>query len=333
MESSRAKIAEQAIKNAESFRKTLKKTVLSNPATPDIIKGPTPILPSGLPTPIAGSGFLQVIMYIIAGILVIGILLLVIDQWITPIFQSEPGSAGYIFMPGSDTSVVFWKKTSEIQNIIVGTLPSNTSSDTLSVKPLSTAIIEGQSSYSITLDVLINDEFPQDLGTQTADTSTAYRTFFALGPPITGGSSLSGTYANTTPTLVFELDNYKNTVYITSYDSNRLVQTAIIDNVPIHKPFRIGVVKTPNLLEGYLNGMLVRTIKLRSNTIDPNTGDTIYSAENINKGEIMLSKGIKTMNLRLFGEAITPAEMKARMTDLAVVGKSQYNDLMNIIYF
>lgn len=335
MEPSRAKIAEQAIKNAESFRKTLKKTVLTKPATPETIKGPTPILPSGLPTPIAGSGFLQVIMYIIAGILVIGILLLVVDQWITPIFQSDPGSAGYIFMPGSDTSVVFWKKASDIQNIIIGTLPnsSDTPSDPLSVKPLSTAVIEGQSSYSITLDVLIKDEFPQDLGTQTADTSTAYRTFFALGPPTTGTASLSGTYANTTPTLVFELDNYKNTVYITSYDSNRLVQTAIIDNVPIHKPFRIGVVKTPNLLEGYLNGMLVRTIKLRSNTIDPNTGDTIYSPENINKGEIMLSKGIKTMNLRLFGEAITPAEMKARMSDLAVAGKSTYNDLIGAVYF
>jgi hypothetical protein len=333
MESSRAKIAEQAIKNAESFRKTIKKTTSNKPATPDIIKGPTPILPSGLPTPIAGSGFLQVIMYIIAGILVIGIVLLTIDQLVTPIFQSDPGSAGYIFMPGSDTSVVFWKKTPEIQNIIVGSLPSNTSSDTLSVKPLSTSIIEGQSSYSITLDVLIKDEFPQNLGTQATDNSTVYRTFFALGPPIAGGSSLSGTYANTTPTLVFELDNYKNTVYITSYDSNRLVQTAIIDNVPIHKPFRLGVVKTPNLLEGYLNGMLVRTIKLRSNTIDPNTGDTIYSADNINKGEVLLSKGIKTMNLRLFGEAITPAEMKARMTDLAVAGKSQYNDLMGVVYF
>jgi len=317
MESSRAKIAEKAMKELETLGKNIKK-----PVSPVTVKGPTPILPSGLPTPIAGSGFLQVIMYIIAGILVIGILLLVIDQWITPIFQSDPGSAGYIFMPGTDTSVVFWKKTSDIKNIIIGTLPPPDSSSNLpNSGHLSTSVIEAQSSYSITLDVLIKDEFPQELGTAASNSQNLYRTFFSLGPSLTS------------PTLVFELDNYKNTVYITSYDSNRLVQTAIIDNVPIHKPFRIGVVKTPNLLEGYLNGMLVRTIKLRSNTIDPNTGDTIYSPDEIVKNGKLQSKDIKTMNIRLFGEAITPAEMKARMGDLAVAGKTQYNDLMGVVYF
>ena len=315
--SGRAKMAENAMKELNTLGKNIKKS-----ASPVTVKGPTPILPSGLPTPIAGSGFLRVIMYIIAGILVIGILLLVIDQWITPIFQSDPGSAGYIFMPGNDTSVVFWKKTPDIRNITIGTLPPPDSGSNLpSSGPLSTSAIEGQSSYSITLDVLIKDEFPQDLGTPASGSPSLYRTFFSLGPSLTS------------PTLVFELDNFKNTVYITSYDTNRLVQTAVIDNVPIHKPFRIGVVKTPNLLEGYLNGMLVRTIKLRSNTVDPNTGDTIYSPDEIVKVGKLQSAGIKTMNLRLFGEAIAPAEMKARMTDLAVAGKSTYNDLMGVSYF
>ena len=86
-------------------------------------------------------------------------------------------------------------------------------------------------------------------------------------------------------------------------------------------------------MEGYLNGLLIRTINLRSNTIDPNTGDTIYSPDNIIKGGKPLSKGIKAMNLRLFGEAIRPAEMKARMTDLAVIGKSRYNELIGAVYF
>ena len=316
MDPSRAKIAEKAMKELETLGKNIKSTIQIT------TKGPTPILPSGLPTPIAGSGFLQVAMYIIAGILVIGIILLVIDQWITPIFQSDPGSPGYIYVPGSDTSVILWTKSSDIKNVTIGTLPPPDSSSNLpSNIPLSTTIIEGQSSYSITLDVLIQDEFPQDLGTQVSGSETLYRRFFSIGP------SLSS------PTLVFELDNYKNTVYITSYDTNRLVQTAIIDNVPIHKPFRIGVVKTPYLLEGYLNGLLIRTINLRSNTIDPNTGDTIYSPDNIIKGGKPLSKGIKAMNLRLFEEAISPAEMKARMTDLAVIGKSKYNDLIGAVYF
>jgi hypothetical protein len=152
------------------------------------------------------------------------------------------------------------------------------------------------------------------------------RTFFVLGPSL--GK----------PTLSFSLDNDANTVYITSYDTNRLIQTVVIDSVPIHKPFRVGVVKTPYLLEGYLNGLLVKTIKLTSNTIDPRNGDTIYSPDNITSGtgdsSIILSKGIKAVNLRLFGGAITPAEMKARMNDLAVVGRdSVLNKLTGAVTF
>ena len=43
-------------------------------------------------TPVAGTGFMRILMYIIAGILFIGIILLGVDQWITPIFQRGPGS-------------------------------------------------------------------------------------------------------------------------------------------------------------------------------------------------------------------------------------------------
>jgi hypothetical protein len=319
MDQSRAKIAENAIKNLDTLSKNIKKPASQATAKPSV---PTPLLPSGLPTPIAGSGFLRILMYAIAGILLIGIVLLVVDQWITPIFQVSPGSPGYVFMPGSDTSVVFWKTKNTVNNIKIGSLPPpDPSSPT--PPPLSTPIIEGQSSYSVTLDVLIKDEFPQNLGPPNGPHKN--RTFFSLGPSLR------------MPSLEFSLDNNTNTVYITSYDTDRLVQTAVIENVPIHTPFRVGVVKTPYLLEGYLNGMLVKTIKLRSNTIDPRTGDTIVSPDNIISGtgdsSILLSKGINALNLRLFSGAVTPAEMKSRMSDLAVIGKSTLNTITGTVAF
>jgi hypothetical protein len=77
-------------------------------------------------------------------------------------------------------------------------------------------------------------------------------------------------------------------------------------------------------MEGYLNGALVKTIQLRSSYVDPTKGDTIFAPANITIGTdspVNLSKGIKAMKLRLFGDAIQPAEMKARMSDLSSVSE------------
>jgi hypothetical protein len=104
-------------------------------------------------------------------------------------------------------------------------------------------------------------------------------------------------------------------------DTRGNFQSCVLDNVPIHKPFRIGFTKSISVIEGYLNGKLVKTINLRSrNLIKPTTGDLIYAPSNIKTGRgsdvKSLSKGIKVMNLRLFGYVVSPNEMLGRMTDL-----------------
>ena len=310
MDQSRAERAAAAMKNIETLGKEIRKPSALKSAT---IKGPTKLSPTGIPEPIAGSGFLQVIMYIIAGILVIGLILMVVDQWITPIFQRTPGSPGFILIPGSDTSEVYWENPKQVVDITIG-VPPNADPNAPSPytnPPVYSSLIQNASSYSITVDVVIEDEFPQNLGSD-ALAPTRHRRFFMIGP------------STDLPTLSFNLDNNKNTVYIISHDTNNNIQTAIIDNVPIHVPFRIGIVKTQLLLEAYLNGLLVKTIPLRSTTVNPASGDTIYSTGSITHGvdpnKAFLSKGIKAMNLRLFGTAITPAEMRARMGNLLSLG-------------
>jgi hypothetical protein len=261
--------------------------------------------------PITGTGFVRIFMYFIAGILVIGILLLGVDQWITPVFQKSPGAPGYIAIPGTDLSEIYWRKLSTVSNIIIGTPapPPSVPGITYS-PPLSTGVIEGQSSYSLSMDVLIHDEYPQALGI-----GQDQRVFFMLSSTINN------------PTLRIGLDNDKNTVYITTFDANGLQQTAILDNVPIHTPFRVGVVVTPFILEGYLNGLLVMTRQLKSPPKIPSTGDKIFAPANIKIESTVLSRGISVLNMRIFGYTVSPEEMRVRMEDLALV--SSFNTTTN----
>jgi hypothetical protein len=306
MDSERARSAAEAIKSAQSLAKSVKTDVKTGSVKG--ISQATKVLPSGLPEAINGSGLLGAIMYFIAGVLVIGLILLVIDHWVHPIFKQTPGGPGYVMIPGTDTSELYWDTPKGVSNILIG-LPSANETQ------LSTNLIEAQSNYSITLDVLINDEYPQQTISPYKDLQ---RTFFAMGPSIVE------------PSMSFSLDNQRNTVYINVYDKNARVQTAVLDNVPVHTPFRIGIVKSPYAMEAYLNGLLVKTIQLRSNYINPTTGDKIFAPSNITHtpstkqgsrpaAPISLAAGIKALNLRLFAQSIDPNEMQARMSDLASV--------------
>ena len=304
MDSERAKSAAEAIKSAQSLAKTLKTDVKA--ASVAGVAQATKVLPSGLPESIKGSGLIGAIMYFVAGVLVIGLILLVLDHWVHPIFKRTPGGPGYVMIPGTDKSELYWDTPKGISNILIGLPPPNESQ-------LSTNLIEAQTNYSITLDVLINDEYPQQTISPYKDLQ---RTFFVMGPSIVE------------PSMTFSLDNQRNTVYINVYDKNARVQTAVLDNVPVHTPFRIGIVKSPYAMEAYLNGLLVKTVQLRSSYINPTTGDKIFAPSNITHtpptkegsnpaAPISLAAGIKPLNLRLFANSIEPNEMQARMSDLA----------------
>lgn len=259
--------------------------------------------------PVEGTGFVRILMYVIAGILLIGIILLGVDQWITPIFQRSPGAPGYIAIPGTDTSQVFWTDQTKVTNIIVG--PVTPLAD--GTIPPSITVIEGQPSYSLTLDITINDEYPQTLPPIDPRNQLANgrRIFFIIAQDSKG---------KTPPIFQISLDNNKNTIYITSLNNTPTPEESIvIDNVPIHKPFRIGVTLSTHMMEGYLNGLLISSRNLVNVPIAPTSGHRIYAPSNIQIGSggsaIVLSKGISAVNLRAFGYVVSAGEMKARMSD------------------
>jgi hypothetical protein len=303
MEQSRANKISEVLKNVSTLGKNLR--------IPGA--GPSRGIPeakNAIGVPVQGSGFVRILMYFIAGILLIGIILLGVDQWITPIFQRTPGSPGYIPIPGTDLSQVFWKDLTQVSNITIGSVPPVAAGQ---VAPLSVTVLEAQTTYSLTVDVFINDEYPQVL-----PEGETLRIFFRIG---TAASS----------SLEMRLDNNKNTVYITSFDNNGNEGSVTIDNVPIHSPFRIGVTVSPYIMESYLNGLLVNTKRMTHHPKAPASGDKIFALSNIkSRGDtpILLSRGIQVLNVRAFGYPVSASEMKGRMSDLTSANKFKTPDIL-----
>jgi len=326
----RAKIAANALKEIETIGKKLgKPATVINPKAPTAPTGPTKVNAAGISEPVAGSGLLGIVMYTIAGILVLGIILMVVDRWFYPIFKVDPGAPGFVIIPGTDTSDQFWIKRQEVRNT------SNVDT-TVVPQPLSSIVLEGKTSYSITMDVFIDE----NQFTNIPPASNFNRTFFMIAPAPTGDKQLV-----TDPGVVLkvELNRDLNKVQIVCMGNGGLIQTAVIDNVPMHKPFRIGIVKTLYSIAAYLNGELVQTIKIKSisdpvagqsSTLNPGTngasyiiapqnivGDTASPPSVTNSSVLSLSKGIQVLNLRLFEDNISPSEMKARMSDLTDISE------------
>jgi hypothetical protein len=245
--------------------------------------------------PVASSGWIQIGFYILAGLLAIAIILLGVDQFITPIFQREPGGKGYIPIPGTDTTQVFWETYRDVKAIPVRSADPNVAS---------ASNLENRDRYAISMDIYINDEYPKDLP------ANQNRDFFVLGPSASAADRK----------FQVSIDNNKNTLYVKFFvGSERNEATLVIDHVPIRKPFRLGIVVNGLIGEAYLNGKLVKSMRLGSVPIVPLSGDSIQNPSDLNVGTSPVrntADGIKVLNLQVYGYAPTPEELLARMNTL-----------------
>ena len=310
MEQSRANKISEVLKNVSTLGKNLR--------IPGA--GPSRGIPeakNAIGVPVQGSGFVRILMYFVAGILLIGIILLGVDQFITPIFQRTPGSPGYIPIPGTDLSQVFWEDNTQVSNIIIGSVPPVAAGQ---VAPLSVTVLEAQSTYSLTVDIFIDDEYPQIL-----PNGETLRVFFRMGT-----KTQTGAVTTITPCLDMSLSNTKNTIYITSFDNTGQQESMYIDNVPIHTPFRIGITVSPYIMESYLNGQLINTKRIIHIPKPPASGDIILAPSNIKHtgSSVPLSAGIKVLKVRAFGYAASASEMKGRMSDLTSANKFNPPDIL-----
>ena len=217
MDASRAQKIAQVLKDTRTLGKDIGKPV-AGPAAAAAVRAATEAT-SRLPIGSIGGTVMKYLLYLIATLLAIGLLVLAIDQWVTPIFKRLPPS-----LPGIDKTQVFWTNTSSVAEIIVGTPPASL---TPSVTTPYVSILQGQESYAFTADVLINDEFPKTLPGGVTD-----RIFLVLR---TGTFALSD--ANTK--IEISLNNTVNTVKVTVFTgASRDRESAEIENVPIHTSFK-----------------------------------------------------------------------------------------------
>jgi hypothetical protein len=292
MDASRAQKIAQVLKDTKTLGKEIGKPV-GGPAAAAASRAAIEAT-SRLPTGTMATTIMKYVMYFIATLLAIGLLVLAIDQWITPVFKRLPYT-----LPGIDKTQEFWSNSFNVKEIIVGSPPVVGSSTNTYC-----SVLEGQPQYGITIDVKIEDEFPQESLKQEIIND---RIFFIIG-------SVSS------PKLQISLDNSINTVYIKSFSGllRENPKTVLIENVPIHSPFRIGVVVKPTYMEAYLNGKLYSTVKFATT----NTAlalvnqDRVLPPSAITMSNKAYGAGIKVMNFRAFGYVPSAEELLSRMNDL-----------------
>ena len=59
-------------------------------------------------------GVLQYVYYLVLIIIVVMLLLILVNYTVTPIFRLNPGEKGFISLPGSDDSVLYWQDPTKV---------------------------------------------------------------------------------------------------------------------------------------------------------------------------------------------------------------------------
>lgn len=237
------------------------------------------------------SGVIQYVYYFIVLTIIILLVLVLVNYLIYPVFKTTPGGRGFIPIPGSDDSQVFWKTPQEIRSI--------ESNDT----PLGSIT----NNWSYLLDIQVDNP--------TANTNTP-RILFSRGDPIEAftrpylDTNTILTIAPTFNTIVF-LDRMTNDLNIgiqtssqSAVNPQRMVESITIPNIPVGKSIRLGVMVGSRVLEVYVNGYLVRSKAF--------TNPVIAIQGPINPpSNAILSSTARVGNLRLWPRPLAPAEFRA----------------------
>ena len=268
-----------------------KQPTISSTGTNTTVSGPMIGLTSGFgaissnTSTTLGNYSKQIVSYLLAIGIIILIILIFVRFFITPIFSYQPGAPGIFVLPGLDDGILFWNKTN------TGILPNNT----LPIQNLSFA-------YSLNVDIFIQDPH--------VHFSTHPRVLFRRGGTVRTsptGNTLLGLLNNYNMACALLPDTNDLIVSVLNTDNN--TENAIISNVPIQEPFRLGIVIMNHALEVYINGHLLKT---RTFISPPKSilGD-IYPVSGI---ELNMAK---LRNLKIWAKQLTSSEMRKATPSLA----------------
>ena len=246
-----------------------------------------PALPGGLAFSGVGS-FKQIAAYLLAIAIVIGIILVVIHTFITPIFQFQPGAPGIIPV-GMDDGKLFWK------------------TDTSELKDADLPIKDSSFNYSLNVDLFIENP---------ALFSKAPRILFMRGgeliPSVPLTSSMTLLSILRTYNIAVALEPDTTDLIVSVLDTNTQSQDIKISNVPVQKSFRLGIIVMENALEVYMNNKLINTKALIS---PPKSviGNITVPTKNL----------VKMRNLKIWNRVLSSPEI--RNASPAITNDADFN--------
>jgi hypothetical protein len=237
------------------------------------------------------SGVLQYMYYILT-LLIIGLVLLVVIHYtITPIFKLRPGDKGYIGLPVSDDSKLYWKDTNKLTIL----------------KETDTPLGSTTENWSMLLDIQIDNP--------TANTDTP-RILFTRGQmftkpkdPFTENDTILKINPNFN--LSIWLDRLTNDMYVSTQTIETMnnsqipyPESVVIQNVPVGKAVRVGVMLGSRVLEVYINGYLAQS-KTFTKPVRASNGPLQPPLDYI------LSRTARVRNLRVWSRPLAPSEFRA----------------------
>jgi hypothetical protein len=167
--------------------------------------------------------------YIISIVLVALIMLAFVHYFITPVFSLRPGGPGLITIPGFDDGAIYWKQDAvDLSNTVIGNNVMN---------------------YTIQFDMHI-----RNLPSSNIIQPVLSRGGSPSSTPLTPSSTII--QALPTHNIACALTNGTNDLLISVMDSTTTSTTLTLENVPVNKTVRIGIVVGSKAVEVYMNGKL-----------------------------------------------------------------------------
>jgi hypothetical protein len=240
------------------------------------------------PSSTAVSGIKKLAAYIIGIFIILFVISLFIHFFIVPIYSLQPGNPGIINIPLADKGVLFWNDS--------GDYPTSQSNDGRIPNdklPISTVI----NNYTFIVDLFIYNPM------QFSSTGNP-RILLSRG----GVERLNPRQGDTILTVLSSynfavaLKPNTNDLIVSVLNANNHSEDIIIDNVPVQKTFRLGVVIMENAMEVYINGKLLKTRKYDTTPMDVKK-DVISRSSTIAK-----MKNLKIWNNVLNSHQIYSAE-------------------------
>lgn len=237
------------------------------------------------------------------------VILLIVHYTIKPIFKTTDAGPGMIPVPtvGRESTGFYWQKSAGSLNSSESILGSSDN---------------GTFNYSLTLDILIKD--PNVSSAVDRPILTRSDSQFTPASVSVEGVSIVQQVGNYN--LAMYLDKSTNDLIVSTMsttEAGAVIENVVIENVPVQKPFRVGVIMGNRYMEVYYNGKLHATRQLAgqpiaiSGTFIPPTGNFSVMAD--------------VRNLRIWKGVITPPEMAyLPALDIADFGEQVQRSLSQI---